>query len=113
MQLDPQCDEQVAVIDACLTMMHMKAVSRIVGPAKATIAFENSFARAAEVPTGVNRSAVGNLQLALAGRSSGGRADGDARAHGDSKMSVLTGYLAKPLSKVTSVASLTAAYAAK
>jgi hypothetical protein len=67
--LDPQCDEQVAVIDACLTMMHMKAVSRIVGPAKATIAFENSFARAAEVPTEVNRSAVANLQLALAGRA--------------------------------------------
>jgi hypothetical protein len=111
--LDPQGDEQLAVMDAWLTRMHRKAVSRIVGPAKATMAFENSVAPAAHVLTGVNRSAAANLQLALAGRSSGARAGGDARAHGDSKISVLTGYLAKPLSKVTSVASLTAAYAAK
>ena len=138
-------DQQRALVDAGLTMMHMQAVGCPAGLAGAAVAIQNLLAQAIEAPAGVSGGAVAGAaeagdkrEFTAAGaeqgplpRRAGGvfsplhtlgvgirgtetrvqvtRAVRPRTAHGDSRMRDCTGYRAKPLSKVTSVAPLTAA----
>jgi hypothetical protein len=51
-------NEQLAIVPARLTMMHMQPIGRAAGPAKAAVALQNLLPQAAETLPGVGSRAV-------------------------------------------------------